>query len=94
MKRNLRVFISYSHRDRKAAERVAETIRNEGHEAWWDEDTRPGANWAAETAEALNRSQAIYILISPNFMESDYAQKKSTLRYPARSSIVGSFLFS
>jgi len=76
MKANLRVFISYSHRDRKAAQRVAETIRSEGYEAWWDEDIRPGANWAEETAEALNRSQAIVILISPDFMESDYAQKE------------------
>lgn len=76
VKRNPRVFISYSHRDRKTAERVAETIRNEGYDAWWDEDIPPGANWAEETAEALNRSQAIVILISPDFMESDYAQKE------------------
>ncbi len=76
MKQNLRVFISYSHRDRRAAERVAETIRNEGYDAWWDVDIRPGANWAEETAEALNGSQAIVMLISPDFMKSDWAQKE------------------
>ena len=76
MKHNLRVFISYSFRDRKAAERVAEALRIQGFEVWSASEIAPGANWAEAIAEALNRSQAIVILISPDFMNSEYAQKE------------------
>jgi hypothetical protein len=76
MKRNFQVFISHSRHDRKAAERVAKVIRDEGYDAWWDEEIRPGSNWAEGIAEALNRSQAIVMLISPDFIKSDWAQKE------------------
>ncbi len=77
MKRGSQVFISHSARDRKAAQRVAAALKEEGFQVWWDEDAIPaGSNWAEEIAQALNRSEAIVILISPDLMSSDYAKKE------------------
>src|SRR5258706_10760237 len=39
---------------------------------WYDRDVKAGVEWAAEIKEHLNTAQIILLLVSPDFIDSDY----------------------
>jgi len=39
------VFISYARKDESVAKNLAETLRSEGFEVWFDSSLYAGANW-------------------------------------------------
>lgn len=70
------VFISYSHRDKEALERLQVHLKpemREGNVDVWD-DTRiePGQRWREEIDEALTRAKIAVLLISADFLASDF----------------------
>lgn len=52
---------------------------------WADVDISPGTNWEKEIGQHLNRAQIILLLVSPDFMNSDYCysieMKRALERY-------------
>lgn len=65
------VFISYDSRDYKVAEDVANQLRNEGLNVWLDEqELFPGDNWAAAIGDALERADAMVVLLTQNSTSS------------------------
>src|SRR3954447_20322525 len=71
-----RVFVSYSHRDRKWLDRVKVHLKplvREGAIALW-EDTRiaAGADWRSELTRELSLAQVAILLISADFLASDF----------------------
>jgi hypothetical protein len=71
-----KVFISYSHADRKWLERLKRhlkpLVREGGLDCWDDTHIRPGDDWQEEIRTALDTAQAAVLLISADFFASDF----------------------
>ncbi len=72
----LKIFISYSHHDEEMCERFLvhlSQLKREGLIApWSDRQITAGADWAGAIDENLNSAHIIVLLVSPDFVASDY----------------------
>jgi len=82
------VFISYSHRDRGLREELEKHLSNLRRQnmiaSWYDGNISPGTEWEAQIREHLNRDQIILLLISADFMDSDFCYSIEMTRAIAR----------
>jgi TIR domain len=71
-----KVFISYSHRDRKWLDRLLvhlKPLERTGQlDVWEDSRIKPGSPWKAEIDGALRSAQIAVLLISADFLASDF----------------------
>lgn len=71
----MRIFISYSHRDKQAVAAIAERLRFDGHEIWVDAlQLKPGDNISQRIMEGLEQADAIVFVISRNSLHSEWVQ--------------------
>ena len=71
----MQVFISYSHSDSPLAARVSEALRKAGLEVWDPEvNVLPGDNWAAHVGRALEESDAMVVLLTPDSISSPHVK--------------------
>lgn len=72
----IQVFYSYAHKDeifRRELEKHLSNLRQQGFiQEWHDRMIVAGTDWAFDIDTHLNSSSLILLLISPDFMESDY----------------------
>src|SRR6266581_4447421 len=72
----LSVFISYAHEDERLLQQLEthlSLLRRQGLVAtWYDRQIVPGTAWAEEIDAHLETAQLVLLLISPNFLASDY----------------------
>jgi hypothetical protein len=72
----IQVFYSYAHKDeifRRELEKHLSNLRQQGFiQEWHDRMIVAGTDWAFDIDTHLNSSALILLLISPDFMESDY----------------------
>jgi len=72
----LDVFISYSHKDRTLRDELETHLSNLHRQgqisAWYDGDIAPGADWKAAILTHLNKAHLILLLISADFMASEF----------------------
>ena len=66
----MQVFLSYASADTKLAERISNSIRASGFPVWDYSLIMPGENWGAKLAEALETSDAMILLLTPNSLHS------------------------
>jgi hypothetical protein len=70
------VFISYSHKDEVWLEQLrthlAPLERQNIVKVWADTDIRVGSQWKADIDKALERARVAVLLVSPNFLASDF----------------------
>jgi hypothetical protein len=73
---NLRIFISYSHKDHKWLERIKvhlkPLVRNLDIVMWDDSKIKGGIKWKEEIKDAIDKSKIAILLISADFMASDF----------------------
>lgn len=87
-KRPISVFISYSHRDKPLCEQLRthlSLLRRQGLiQDWYDRGILAGDEWAKAIDERLNSAQVILLLISSDFLASDYCLEIETKAALAR----------
>jgi hypothetical protein len=73
-------FISYSHADEKALERLHKhlaTMRRQGElDAWFDREILPGTKFDEEIRARLEASSIFLALVSPDYLASEYCYEK------------------
>jgi len=75
-----RLFISYSHKDADWLEKVQThfaILRMQGQvTAWSDKDIQPGDHWSDEIATAVREADVAVLLVSANFIASDFIMRR------------------
>ncbi len=70
------VFISYAHEDQallKELEKHLATLKRQNIIAsWYDGNIMPGTEWESQIMERLNSAQIILLLVSADFINSDF----------------------
>jgi hypothetical protein len=73
----LKAFISYSHRDERHAERLRTALavlKAQGLiQDWHDRKIKPGAEWQTAIDEQLGSADLVLLLVTPDFLASEYA---------------------
>ncbi len=86
--KSLEVFISYSHRDEALREELGKhlsALRRENVIGFWhDRMISAGAEWRGEIDRHLEQAGIILLLVSPDFIASDYCYGIETKRALAR----------
>ena len=79
-KKKFQIFISYSHEDEYYARRLRKhfsaLIRKGVIETWYDREIIPGQLWEEVIEEKLSRADLILLLISADFIHSDYCYER------------------
>ena len=73
---SIEVFISYNHEDEKLLKKLLKhlaSLKRQGLvSVWHDREIGPGAEWKREIDQHLNSAQIILLLVSSDFIASDY----------------------
>jgi hypothetical protein len=76
----LRIFCSYSHKDEEHLNVLREWLRGlerQGFIEWWhDREISPGWEWQEAIDKNLRTADIILLLVTPDFMASDYVFEK------------------
>ena len=66
----MNIFFSYASADESFARDLASRLDSRGFATWHEDNLLPGDNWARETANALDNSDAMIVLFSPDWVKS------------------------
>ena len=82
--RAIEVFYSYAHEDEKLCDELEKHLANLRRQriiaSWYDHDISGGKQWDDEIKNHLDRATVILLLISPDFMTSDYCNDVEVAR--------------
>src|SRR5437763_4931820 len=81
---SVEVFYSYAHEDEKLRDELKKHLSNLKRQGvitdWYDRDISAGKEWNEEIERHLNSAKVILLLISPDFMNSDYINEVEVTR--------------
>jgi hypothetical protein len=93
---SVKLFISYCHRDEKLREQLDKHLAplkgQKVIEAWHDRQIQAGVEWANQIDDNLNKADIILLLVSPDFVASNYCSnielKQAVKRHESGEAIV------
>src|SRR5260370_29473762 len=72
----VKIFCCYAHEDEALLNKLKthlKPLQRKGLiDVWYDRDISAGTDWEQQIKEQLNTAQIILLLVSPDFMDSDY----------------------
>jgi TIR domain len=71
------VFISYSHKDFRIAQTLADRLEVLGVEAWWDTSLNGADNFTEENQKRLVDAKAVIVIWSPYSITSTYVSEET-----------------
>jgi hypothetical protein len=82
----LRIFISYSSRDRLDGLALKEVLESDGHEVWMDQfDISPGAGLTEELRKNVSAADVLCLLLSPAAVASPWVREEVQFALSAQS---------
>src|SRR5439155_9157450 len=82
--RFVRLFYCYARRDKEHRDELSKYLRRDHIVEWYDREILPGQDWATVIEEKLNTADIILLLISADFMSSEYCYGTEMRRALAR----------
>ncbi len=80
----IKIFCCYAHEDEQLLNKLKAHLRPMQRQGlivvWHDRDITAGTEWELEINQRLNEAEIILLLISPDFMDSDYCYGKEMKR--------------
>src|SRR5437016_2055252 len=80
----VKIFFCYTHEDEdllNTLKRHLWPLQRQGLiDLWYDRDISAGSEWEQEISQHLNASQIILLLVSPDFMASEYCYSNEMQR--------------
>ena len=71
----MELFISYAHADRRRVEReVVNTLRNGGHNPWYDLQLTVGQDWQNELLESIKQADVLIFAVTPAAANSEWCE--------------------
>ena len=70
------VFLCYSHKDEREAAVIRNALLQHGLNVWWDAEVPSGKEWAFELGRALEESDGMIVLVSPDALVSDLVRRE------------------
>jgi hypothetical protein len=84
-----KIFISYSRKDTDFVRKLAGDFEKAGYDVWWDiTDLRGGDDWVRQIPTAIETSQFIVVVLSPNSIASEWVEKEYTQALSLRKKII------
>jgi hypothetical protein len=84
-----KIFISYSRKDTDFVRKLAGDLEKAGYDVWWDiTDLRGGDDWVRQIPAAIESSQFILVVLSPNSVASEWVEKEYTQALSLRKKII------
>ena len=77
------VFLCYSLQDERDAATIRDELLERGLNVWWEAEVPTSKNWACRVARALEKSDSMIVLVSPEAMASDLVKRE--LQHALRS---------
>src|SRR5690348_3042969 len=92
----IKIFFCYAHEDELFLDKLKKylsPLQRQGLiDVWYDRDISAGQEWEPELIKHLNKAQIILLLISPDFMNSDYCysieMKRAIKRHEHREATI------
>ena len=92
----IEIFFSYSHKDKRLRDELETQLgllkRQGAITAWYDRKIGAGKEWAHEIDTHLNSAHIILLLVSPDYLASDYCydteMKLALERHKAKEAVV------
>lgn len=84
------IFLSYARADRATMLRLAQAVRAEGYEPWWDDEIPAHVAYRELIAEKINASKAVVTLWSASAVASEWVRAESEVARGARKLIQAS----
>jgi TolB-like protein/tetratricopeptide (TPR) repeat protein len=73
------IFLSYSREDRACAEPLAQTLKQAGHEVWWDRHIASGREFSAEIEAALEKVDLVLVAWSKRSAKSPWVRDEAAI---------------
>jgi|GEM_PF-3138663 len=71
----VKIFISYAHEDEELQQMLRKHLDILGLDVWVDREIRPGTEWNADIERELEAADIILLLLSVDFLSSDFVRK-------------------
>lgn len=72
------IFISYSSKNKARVETLANALKNEGFDVWWDTHLAPGEKFRAVIQEQLEQAKSVLVVWTKQSIDSDWVKQEAS----------------